>query len=392
MLSGADADALDRLAARADQFSRQLHLTLVEIRGLLASSPWSGPDAEDFRQAWRTTHSSHLSTVESTLASAAQQLRLQATQQREASSAHTGAAAGPSHGGILAVGSHVGILDPRVAYGKSGTYSRFDASEHGVDAIVEAFWATGDGARADRDEIEIRQLDNGRYIVVLPGVTDLTDHLDDVARGFPTGDAADPWYDNDANTVRKMRYAISAANDPDFVDPYALVVAEQMQRAGIPVGADVMIIGHSYGAYAAMNLAANDSFNSADGDSAGYHVNVTHVLAAGADTDWQLAGVPPQTNALVLNNRNDPVVRAEDIGSRHGNTNAASVTHVERVFSGGWWDDGHKVETYVGALRSTAHDHADVRGFLESAGASYNGAGSRSSVKVPDPLIENLAL
>ena len=266
---------------------------------------------------------------------------------------------------------------------------RFDASERGVDAIVEAFWATGDGARADRDEIEIRQLDNGRYIVVLPGVTDLTDHLDDVARGFPTGDAAGPWYDNDANTVRKMRYAISAASDPDFVDPYALVVAKQMQRAGVPVGAEVMIIGHSYGGYAAMNLAANDcSFR--DGDSAGYHVNVTHVLAAGADADWQLAGVPPQTNALVLNNRNDPVVRAEDIGSRHGNTDVASATHTDRVFNGGWWDDGHKVETYVGAL-ATRRMITPMCVVLESAGASYNSAGSRSSVRVPDPLIESLA-
>ena len=57
-------------------------------------------------------------------------------------------------------------------------------------------------------------------------------------------------------------------------------VRAAMEAAGVPPGADVMIVGHSQGGIIANHLAADPSFNSASGAAGSY--NVTHTFSAGS--------------------------------------------------------------------------------------------------------------
>jgi hypothetical protein len=57
-------------------------------------------------------------------------------------------------------------------------------------------------------------------------------------------------------------------------------VRAAMDAAGVPAGADVMIVGHSQGGIIANHLAADPSFNSASGEAGSY--NVTHTFSAGS--------------------------------------------------------------------------------------------------------------
>lgn len=57
-------------------------------------------------------------------------------------------------------------------------------------------------------------------------------------------------------------------------------VRAAMEAAGVPPGAEVMIVGHSQGGIIANHLAADPSFNSASGEAGTY--NVTHAFSAGS--------------------------------------------------------------------------------------------------------------
>ena len=171
----------------------------------------------------------------------------------------------------------------------------------GRDLMVDALRATNEMERIAPDEIQVRRLDDGSYMVVLPGVTDLTDNVT-TPWNWLTGGPQD--------TVRKVANA-----QPSVINggpnPYAEAVKMAMQRAGIPAGSDVTFVGHSYGSYTAVDLAGDDAFNSIDGTSSGYNVRVRNVMGFGADVDWKLKDVPAQTNVVALNSRDDVVYRAE---------------------------------------------------------------------------------
>jgi len=288
----------------------------------------------------------------------------------------------------------LGSLDP------SRSVIDFPAPRDGREVIIEALHGTTDSRRTAPDEIEIRVLENGRYVVVLPGVTDLSEGKGDALRGFTRGlalggagvgairgvDAAvDGWYDNDdPASVRKMKYAIGVAGRTPFVNPYSERVMQQMQAAGIPQGSEVMFVGHSYGAYTAMDLAGNPKFNAIDGEGEGYSVRVTHVVAAGADTDWMMKDVPAGTHALILNNKQDAVVKAEDV--LHGDADPHHPSHLDVEFNSnplaGLKGSGHHPDNYTGWLSGA--NRPALNDWLASAGASYGGEGTAYSIKVPD--------
>ena len=57
-------------------------------------------------------------------------------------------------------------------------------------------------------------------------------------------------------------------------------VRAAMEAAGVPPGADVMLVGHSQGGIVANHLGADPTFNSASGDAGTY--NVTHTFSVGS--------------------------------------------------------------------------------------------------------------
>ncbi|MCW2749871.1 MAG: hypothetical protein JWR83_981 [Aeromicrobium sp.] len=265
----------------------------------------------------------------------------------------------------------------------SGRVKRFDSKGPGRADIVEAFYGTTDGSRVQGDEIEIRKLDNGRYIIVLPGVVDLSDKLGAVGVSVLSGHGLAPWRDGaQPDTVRRMEYAEQEARDSGdvYANPYATRVMEQMKAAGIPSGADVMFEGHSFGAYTAMELAGSD-FNGGSGTGGQYHVNVTHVLAAGADTNWKMPELPTRTHALIVNNNYDAAFNVED--GLQTNVQSHVPGQMEVVFNGGNKGVGHHPDNYANWM-TNAKDRTTVNDWFDNAGSLYSGSGTSYAVKVPD--------
>lgn len=363
---GADADALGTSADLFATSATALRRIGSELDGLFASTPWHGADARRHRSAWTTTARTITATT-TFLDGLARDLRAQAREQHRAS--------GRSRDDLAA-----------------GRPEVFAAPSDHRSAVVSAMSGLADPTRIRFDEIEIRALTNGRYVVVLPGVTDLSDGLGafvDRVRSTPLGTAAatheliESWSDNDAPTVRKMRHAVTAAlRDDSTSNPYSAATLAALRAAGVPSGAEVMLVGHSFGAYAAVDLAADPTVNLAYGTGHdGYRVDITHVVAAGAETDWRFQELPEQTATLVINNRLDAVYRAEDLLHRGGLPEHRS--HVEVEFWGGWSRYGHDESHYIDELRTSTN--RDLVAWFERAGRSYAAAGTRYSVKVPDP-------
>jgi uncharacterized protein YukE/pimeloyl-ACP methyl ester carboxylesterase len=197
-----------------------------------------------------------------------------------------------------------------IPVGERMDQSTVSDQSRGRDLIADALEATedyttdADGnkiAEIDTDEIQVRKLSDGSYVVVLPGVTDLSNAVTDPST-LVGG--------NDDDTARKVWNAKDSALR-ERQNRYAEMVKVALQRAGVPPGSDVTIVGHSYGAYTAVDLANDDAFNSADGTSTGYHVRVKRVVAVAADTDWKLKRTPTETDVVIFNSRDDSVYQAE---------------------------------------------------------------------------------
>ncbi len=412
---GADADALTTTARGFGRCSMLLRQHRAHLTSLYVGAGWVGAAAERPRGEWSAIGAPALLHTSEFLAELEQRLLEQADQQRSASRASGATTAAPvpaPHRFGWPDGWLDDLLDdwfddwfdddraptpPVPPAGEPGSLtglrpSDFTSPDDGRGAVLAAMQGLAEEDRIGRDEIEIRALDNGRYVVVLPGVTDLSAGIDqfvDRVRDDPFGvgdagrDAIDAWADNDEPTVRKMRYAYEAAlRDDTTVNEYSVVTIAALEAAGVPAGAEVMIIGHSFGAYTAMDLAADPAFNAAHGtDPADYQVQVTHVVAAGAETDWRFDEVPAGTNTLVLNNRFDLVYRTEDLLHRDGD--AEHPGHLEQNFWGGWEGSGHDEHNYLDWLADTGND--GVEDWLADVGARYTASGTRVSVQVPDP-------
>ncbi len=100
--------------------------------------------------------------------------------------------------------------------------------------------------------------------------------------------------------------AIDAMADDDTT--YTRCVREAIDSAGVPVGAQVMLVGHSDGGIVAMDLAADPSFN-------GSRVQVTHVVAAGAPISGKAVLPGSATRVLSVENVNDIVTHLDAVDS-----------------------------------------------------------------------------
>ncbi len=186
----------------------------------------------------------------------------------------------------------VDVRSPFAIFGSS-------ADERGRNLVIRALADTSDETQIRKDEFELVRISNGRYVVVLPGVTDLV--LPDLG------------LDTRHRTVRDMdQYAYRSSLSTSVADNrYAQMVWDGLIAAGVPLGAELMIVGHSFGADTALDLAADPRFNG----SAGF--DVTHVVAAGYHSEPQLPHVDAGTEVLVLQNHLDAAVIAEAIGHGH---------------------------------------------------------------------------
>lgn len=195
--------------------------------------------------------------------------------------------------------------EPRAPFTIFGT----DGVARGRALITRALADTADLRQIRADEFELVQIDDERFVVVLPGVTDLS--------------RPDLGLSDDHRSVRDLdRHAVASARSTSIDDNrYAEMVMEALDRAGVPDGSRLLVIGHSFGADAAVDLAADDRFN-------GERYHVTHVVAAGYHLpDRHVADIPASTEALVIQNDRDLAVIAERAGHRS----------VEAAVDGGRW-------------------------------------------------------
>ena len=239
-----------------------------------------------------------------------------------------------------------------------------------------------------QDQFEILRVSDEppRYIVNLPGVE---------------ATPGDPW---EQDHLRDLRGASAARLTG--VDAYAERVKLEMQRAGVPAGAEVMLVGHSAGAIAAMNIVRDHSFNQPGNASVtdGYHVQVTHVVAAGAGLrDW-VDDPPAGTNVMMVVNRNDVVaagIQVGDFGIRRGARNGLSAVvddvfditdarsqtisdgRVVMEFSANAGLDGHHYNNYERGLATA--DQPSNQWMDEAANQYFTGGGKMQAVSVSLP-------
>ncbi|MDH5522015.1 MAG: hypothetical protein OEZ14_15940, partial [Acidimicrobiia bacterium] len=138
----------------------------------------------------------------------------------------------------------------------------------------------------------------------------------------------------------------------------------------VPAGAELLIVGHSYGADTALDLAADPAF-------AGRY-DVTHVVATGYFSQPQLPAVPADTRVLVVQNRHDIVVRLGSVmpSNETGVLACGPTRPVDRLnalvvrYDGGLGRLGHSVDRYrpvfTGQADLDADDAAAVGDFVES--------------------------
>jgi len=351
---GAD---IGRLRALASEFTTGADRIDGDLRAVTASmrnTPWQGATADRFRQSWTSVHSTRLRSLSTQLRDAARILRVNADEQERVSNGGSsiGSRSAAAAGAVCALrtGMHTG-----------GTHRTSFAFADYISRIEDV---------ADENAFEILQVssDPPKYIVLLPGIE------------------VEGWFDSwDTDSIRDLQNAVTGRLLQR--DVYAARVAYELQRAGVPAGSEVMLMGHSYGAIAAMNLASDDQFNqpgnaSADG---AYHVQVTHVVAAGAGVrDWM--GRPPDgTNVLLSINRADHVATAIQAGGGQSladlrvlDESPGFVRMVaergEHVFFGGVHSSAHEVspgrvvhEFTAGNDRS-GHHYDNYRTGLSSSG------------------------
>lgn len=240
-------------------------------------------------------------------------------------------------------------------------------------AVADMLALTADPATIDVDEFLV--IDQGdRYTLVLPGVVDLS---------HPSA-GLDPRHRSVRDFDSSALPSLSGAGVD--TNPYAAMVMTSLSRPIdgrpplIPPGSTVAIVGHSFGADTALDLAADPRFN-------GDLYTVSHVVAAGYHSEPQLPHVQSGTNVLVLENDWDAVVAAAEATRLSSPDEEAAIARSGAVideFSGSLAGAGHHQQNYVDHLLSTERD--DVSDFLASMeGAGFGADGVMVAVDVSVP-------
>lgn len=84
-LEGSDPDELDKLAERVGTVAQNIKTLRETLHPRIANAPWSGPDAEEFRQAWSTQHRRAFDGTVEFLINSQTTLRRNAGEQRKVS-------------------------------------------------------------------------------------------------------------------------------------------------------------------------------------------------------------------------------------------------------------------------------------------------------------------
>lgn len=209
---------------------------------------------------------------------------------REVTEANTAAPGGPVDGNGDRGGTYT--TERRARFGPEGARG----ADRGQAALERMLADTAVPSQIQSDEFEVIRHDNGRYTIVLPGVIDLSHpHW-----GLDPG----------SRSVRDVdQFALPSSHDASVAsNRYAQMVRDHI-LATVAHGAQVMIVGHSYGADTAVDLAADPVFNNPETG-----VRVTHVVAAAYFNQPQLDDAPAHTQVLVLQNAVDAAVIGEGVG------------------------------------------------------------------------------
>jgi len=255
--------------------------------------------------------------------------------------------------------------------------------------IDAALGATNDQRLLRHDEFGLIDHGRRRFTVVLPGVTDLSQP----DRG---------WHDVHRSARDLDMAAVPSSRSSRLDDNrYGQMVVEALAVNGVPDGATLMLVGHSFGADTALDLAADPAF--------GERYAVSRVVATGYHSQPQLAAANADTDILVVQNRHDLVIKTtvlmptESSGILGCNLPPAeseqptpsTAGHHIVVFSGDWRQLGHDVATYQAVFNSRDRDHmgdADrTRGdrvgqFLLRADADgFGSAGTMTAIDISLP-------
>ena len=237
----------------------------------------------------------------------------------------------------------------------------------GRNAITRSLEDTANGEQIQADEFQVIAHENGSYTVVLPGVTDLSN---------PNAGLSEH-----NRSVRDTDWAAtrSAASASIEDNRYAQMVQDYIEQ-NVPPGSDLAIVGHSFGADTALDLAADPKFNGRD-------YNVTHVVAAAYYSEPQLPHVQDGTEVLVLQNTRDIPVVVEEVGHASSPGEVFPATGegiVVDEFTGGWTGAGHHQDNYIDRVQYTnEQDHEEFFASWAAAGYSENGEATAVDVSVP---------
>lgn len=155
---------------------------------------------------------------------------------------------------------------------------------------IEATEALGGGAVAIQ---QIGTGDDARYIVYIPGTSDIT-----------------PWSTNPSDWHSNFTVAGGEAADS------MRAVEMAMSAAGIPADAPVMLTGHSQGGIVAMALASSPEF--------ARRFRVTHVVTTGAPV--AMFAAPPSVQSLHFEHTED-IVPALDLKANGNAANQTTFSH-----------------------------------------------------------------
>ncbi|GAC1332307.1 MAG: hypothetical protein NVSMB13_20920 [Mycobacteriales bacterium] len=151
---------------------------------------------------------------------------------------------------------------------------------------------------------------------------------------------------------------------------YSRAVQAAVELADVPVGAQLLLVGHSEGGIAAMNLAADPSFN-------GSRVQVTHVVAAGSPIDGKRLPAGSATSVLSLQNVNDAVPALDGMAPRRTASNRLTYTFSRDT---GSVIANHSAELYADQARRVLADspQPEARAFVDGLAPYYLPAGGQT--------------